>query len=118
MPPKPGRGREKKIAPVSSTTKLTPIFQSMTPLKNSTIKYTVSNIVGGRLNETQFHSRANMVSFEKVFHLYDFVVDVHGKNYYHDCIVSCSNTVHCLCLGDSLVVFQSIFRMKLTQNCS
>ena len=37
------------------------------------------------MNETQFHPRANMVSFEKVFHLYDFVVDVHGKNYYHDC---------------------------------
>ena len=38
-----------------------------------------------------------------VFHLYDFVVDVHGKNYYHDCIVSYFTTLFKF-LGDSLVV--------------
>ena len=52
-----------------------------------------------------------------VFHLYDFVVDVHCKNYYYNCIVSYFTTLFKF-LGDSLVVFQSIFRMKLTQNCS
>ena len=46
-----------------------------------------------------------------VLHLYDFVVDVHGKNYYHDCIVSYFTTLFKF-LGDSLVVFQSIFRMR------
>ena len=69
------------------------------------------------MNETQFLSRANMVSFEKVFHLYDFVVDVHGKNYYHDCIVSHFTTLFKF-LGDSLVIFLYMFRMKLTPNCS
>ena len=39
-----------------------------------------------------------MVSFEKVFHLYDFVVDVHGKNYYHDYFTTLFKF-----LGDSLV---------------
>ena len=43
-----------------------------------------------------------------MFHLYDFVVDVHGKNYYHDCIVSYFTTLFKF-LGDSLVVFQSLY---------
>ena len=72
MPPKPGRGRGKKIEPVSSTQGSTPILQSMTPLKTPIHKIHGVYIVGGRLNETQFHSRANMVSFEKV-HCISFV---------------------------------------------
>ena len=53
----------------------TPMLQSKTPIHEIHGVY----IVGGRLNETQFHSRANMVPFEKVMHLYDFVVDAHCK---------------------------------------
>ena len=65
------------------------------------MKYTVPTYtVGLWLNGPQFHLRANMVSFEKAFNLYAFVVDVHSSKLINISYFTTLFKLH----GDSLVV--------------
>ena len=110
MPPKPGRGRGMKIAPVSSNQGSTPILQSMTLLKNSNPYNTRCLYCRREIERDPFIRVQTWSPLRRyiVFHLYDFVVDVHGKSYYHDCIV-CYFTTLFKFLGDSLVVFHLLY---------
>ena len=85
-----------------SACQLHPRFHSNTPVHDSTqklqsIKYTC--LYCGREIERDHFIRVQTWALLRrymyiVFHLCDFVVDVHGKNYYHDCIVSYFRTLY------------------------
>ena len=57
-------------------------------------------IVDWWLNEPRFHLRANIVSFEKAFNLYAFVVDVHSNKLINISYFTILFNLH----GDSLIV--------------
>ena len=56
--------------------------------------------VGWWLNEPRFHLRANMVSFEKAFDLFDFVVEFHNSKLINISYFTTLFNLH----GDSLIV--------------